>query len=93
MAREQQDRVSAERHAVIVQDDYWLIDRGNEPSLNELLEDPIMDLLWRADGLDPITARATVLDLQARMLRIGTCASREADHKAADSRCLCDLAA
>lgn len=93
MAREQQDRVSAERRAVIVQDDYWLIERGNEPSLNELLEDPIMDLLWRADGLDPITARATVLDLQARMLRISTCASREADCEAADSRCLCDLAA
>lgn len=93
MAREQQDRVSAERHAVVVRDDYWLIDRGNEPSLNELLEDPIMDLLWRADGLDPITARATVMDLQALMLRMGTSLPDEAGSKAVDSRCLCDLAA
>lgn len=93
MAREQQDRVSAERHAVVVQDDYWLIERGNEPSLNELLEDPIMDLLWRADGLDPITARATVLDLRALMLRVRADCTVESSGEVTDVRCLCDLAA
>jgi len=67
MTREQNDRVRAERHILAVcptADDLWLSERGSEPSLDELFEDPIMRLLWRADGLEPARARATLLGLQ-----------------------------
>ena len=33
--------------------------------LEELLDDPIIDLLWRRDRLEPVAARATVLMLRA----------------------------
>jgi hypothetical protein len=36
-----------------------------EPCLAELLDDPIMTLLWRRDGLDRATALATLHRLQA----------------------------
>lgn len=35
-----------------------------EPRLDDLLDDPIMTLLWRYDGLDPAVARAKVQALQ-----------------------------
>ncbi len=35
-----------------------------EPHLDELLDDPIMALLWRGDRLEPRSARATVLGLR-----------------------------
>ena len=31
----------------------WHPEAGREPPLTELLDDPIMALLWRADRLDP----------------------------------------
>ena len=43
----------------------WVADGRREPPLAELLEDPIMALLWASDGLDPAAARATVRSLQA----------------------------
>jgi hypothetical protein len=43
----------------------WAAGGGLEPSLAELLEDPIMVLLWASDGLDPAAARATMRSLQA----------------------------
>ena len=67
MAREQQVRVSAERHAIVVRDDQWLLLSGAEPSLDELLDDPIMGLLWQADGLEPLQARETVFHLRRLM--------------------------
>jgi hypothetical protein len=36
-----------------------------EPRLDDLLDDPMMHLLWRSDGLEPHTARATIRALQA----------------------------
>ena len=38
----------------------WRPKAGREPPLAELLDDPIMALLWRADKLDPAVAQATV---------------------------------
>ena len=49
------------------------LDRGystaGEPPLGELLDDGIMQLLWRSDRLDPATARAWVDDLQLLVQR------------------------
>ena len=45
----------------------WALQGGREPPLAELLEDPLMALLWRSDGLDPAAARATVHALQLRV--------------------------
>jgi hypothetical protein len=38
-----------------------------EPELDEILEDPIMILLWRGDGLEPDRARKTVMALRERV--------------------------
>lgn len=38
---------------------------ASEPRLQELLDDPMMSLVWRRDGLEPSVARATVRSLQA----------------------------
>ena len=38
---------------------------GREPSLDELLDDPLMALLWRRDRLQPGLARARVMALRA----------------------------
>ncbi len=40
-----------------------------EPGLDELLDDPIMALLWRGDRLEPRSARATVLGLREVLRR------------------------
>ena len=49
----------------VVADDGWRARTGGEPRLEELLDDPIMVLLWRRDRLEPVAARATVLMLRA----------------------------
>ena len=76
MTREQDNR-AADLHAVIVRpgpDTAWLWERGAEPTLDEVLDDPMMALLWRADSLEPVKARATVMSLQALVKRTGrTC--------------------
>ena len=36
-----------------------------EPRLEELMEDPMMGLLWRLDGLEPSRARETLRKLRA----------------------------
>ena len=36
-----------------------------EPRLEELMEDPMMGLLWRRDGLEPSRARETLRKLRA----------------------------
>jgi hypothetical protein len=41
------------------------IERGREPPLEELLDDPMMALLWRRDRLQPEAARAEVQALRA----------------------------
>ena len=43
----------------------WRHKAGREPALAELLDDPIMAMLWRADRLDPDGVRAEVRAWQA----------------------------
>lgn len=72
MACEQNDRATAGRYAVVLgtaPDERWLSEPGAEPSLDELLDDPIMGLLWRADRLEPIAARAAMIGLRAIVRR------------------------
>jgi hypothetical protein len=45
----------------------WVSDGRREPSLAELLEDPMLALLWASDGLDPAAARAMMGSLQAQV--------------------------
>ena len=45
-------------------DDSWCARKGGEPRLEELLDDPIMALLWRRDRLEPEAARAAVRALR-----------------------------
>jgi hypothetical protein len=49
----------------------WRHEPGREPMLAELLDDPIMALLWRADRLDPEGVRAELRawQLSLRQLR------------------------
>jgi hypothetical protein len=43
----------------------WSLGDRREPRLEELMEDPMMGLIWRRDGLEPVRARQTVRELQA----------------------------
>ena len=43
----------------------WSVSRQGEPRLEELMEDPMMGLIWRRDGLEPVHARQTLRELQA----------------------------
>ena len=43
----------------------WDVGRKGEPRLEELMEDPMMGLIWRRDGLEPKRARQTLRELQA----------------------------
>ena len=43
----------------------WSLGRKGEPRLEELMEDPMMSLIWRRDGLEPVRARQTLRELQA----------------------------
>lgn len=45
----------------------WARRCSGEPRLEELLEDPIMRLIWRRDRLDPYVARARVRALQTAL--------------------------
>jgi hypothetical protein len=42
----------------------WHGEGLGEPRLDELLDDPIMTLLWQGDRLEPRSARETVLSLR-----------------------------
>jgi hypothetical protein len=42
----------------------WTKRGSREPCLDELLDDPIMTLLWRSDGLEPASARAMLEELR-----------------------------
>ena len=71
----------------------WRHEAGREPPLAELLDDPIVALLWRADRLDPAEMRAEVraLQLKLRQLRrAGPLAAAACPKAASDPR---DLAA
>ena len=48
-------------------EDGWHHGNRQEPSLAELLDDPIMALLWRRDGLEPPAARILLKSLQAML--------------------------
>ena len=48
----------------------WRHEAGREPPLAELLDDPIMALLWRADRLDPDGVRAEVRAWQLSMRQL-----------------------
>ena len=48
----------------------WRHEAGWEPALAELLDDPIMALLWRADRLDPDGVRAEVRAWQLSMRQL-----------------------
>lgn len=72
MSCKQDDLVPADRYTLVVSagsERSWQPSVGAEPSLEELLDDTIMALLWRADGLEPATARATLIGLQALVKR------------------------
>jgi hypothetical protein len=47
----------------------WQAQSTREPELDELLDDPIMTLLWKGDRLEPSSARATVMELQQLLRR------------------------
>ena len=50
----------------------WNMSRNGEPRLEELMEDPMMGLIWRRDGLEPVRARETLRELQA-IVQAGRC--------------------
>jgi hypothetical protein len=54
-----------------------------EPSLDELLDDPMMHLLWRRDRLEPDTARAIVyaLEVLMRWRQLGSEAGTRWEHE------------
>jgi len=49
------------------EDGAWGGQCRGEPELDEILDDPIMILLWRGDRLEPDHARATVMALRERV--------------------------
>ena len=53
----------------------WHPEAGREPALAELLGDPIMALLWRADGLDPRGVRAELRALRLRLRQLSRAGS------------------
>ena len=72
MARARHDLLPVEdlpsvAHSVSGQD--WLWTCSGEPPLEELLNDPLMRLLWQADGLEPREARVAVRRLQVLIRR------------------------
>jgi hypothetical protein len=60
-SRFRRGRAAAEPH----RDGGWEHREQGEPRLDELLDDPMMGLLWRRDRLEPSLARAAVRALQA----------------------------
>ena len=72
MARQQRDSASRPRSELGPTQPRrytWPMIAGVEPSLEEILADPIMDLVWRRDHLPPDRARATIQTLQALVRR------------------------
>jgi hypothetical protein len=63
MREKRQDQVSQPTSSVVL--DGWNATRRGEPRLEELMEDPIMGLIWRRDGLEPSRARQTLRELRA----------------------------
>ena len=55
----------------------WGAAQRGEPRLEELMEDPMMGLLWRRDGLEPTRVRETIRELRA-IVRAGREAFAEA---------------
>ena len=53
----------------------WHPEAGREPALAELLGDPIMALLWRADRLDPRGVRAELRALRLRLRQLSRAGS------------------
>ena len=53
----------------------WRPEPGREPALAELLDDPIMALLWRADKLDPRGVRAELRALRLRLRQLSRAGS------------------
>ena len=45
--------------------DGWYGRHSGEPRLEELMEDPLMGLIWRRDGIDAARGRETLRKLQA----------------------------
>ena len=60
-------RASTAPSMAYAEDGPWGGPCRGEPELDELLDDPIMTLLWRGDRLDPDHARATVMALRERV--------------------------
>lgn len=75
MMAQRQDHVAKPSAPVVL--DGWSATRRGEPRLEELMEDPIMDLLWRRDGIEPRRARETLCKLRA-IVRAGQEAVAEA---------------
>ena len=61
----QADRHERRLHGSGITGGEWGFDGRREPRLEELMEDPMMGLIWRRDGLEPVRARQTVRELQA----------------------------
>jgi hypothetical protein len=68
MMEQRQDQVTQPTPSVVR--DGWGSSRRGEPRLEELMEDPIMGLLWQRDGLEPSRARQTLCELRA-IIRAG----------------------
>ena len=61
-------------------------ENAREPSLDDLLDDSIMLLLWRGDGLEPSQARAEIRSLLAsvrrrRSARIGLIEAKQSQRR------------
>ena len=63
MRAQRQDHVAKPSAPVVL--DGWSATRRGEPRLEELMEDPMMDLIWRRDGIEPGRARETLRKLRA----------------------------
>ena len=61
-----------QRSATVTGD--WGSRQAGEPRLEELMEDPIMGLIWQRDGLEPIRARETLMELRAIVRASRECA-------------------
>jgi hypothetical protein len=63
----------------------WLtsaaLNHALDPSLDDLLDDPIMLLLWRGDGLEPSQARAAIRNLLVSVRRSRSARNRLIDAK------------
>lgn len=67
MTRYREDSESSRvvgRHGLNEHRASWNGEGLGEPRLDELLDDPIMTLLWQGDRLEPHSARETVLSLR-----------------------------